>query len=128
MAKSVTGKFLVRLLGVLPLLLAAPAHAQNLPDPTRPPDSFGLDNTSAVTPSGPVLQSVLIAPGRKVAVISGQTVRLGEKFGTAQLVSVTEGEVVLREGEERTTLKLFPNLEKRPASSGAHGKAGSRRQ
>jgi MSHA biogenesis protein MshK len=101
------------------------AFAENLADPTRPsaaldagsgnPGAGTTDGTSALAASEPVLQSVLIAPGRKVAIISGETVKLGDKFGEARVVRITENEVVLRTDRDQQTLKLFPGLEKRRA-------------
>lgn len=96
------------------LLAACCAHAavaQGVSDPTRPPAAALLDTGpgAAAAPAGPVLQSVLISlrpSGRRVAVISGQTVRQGERFGDAVLVRMTPTEVVLRRGRELQTLKL----------------------
>jgi len=87
--------------------------AEMLPDPTRPPVGAGVEAPGApVAAAGPVLQSVMIRPGRRAAVISGQLVVEGERFGDAKLVKVSEGEVVLIGPEGRQTLKLFPGVEK----------------
>lgn len=99
-------------------LMAQTVCAENLPDPTRPP--FGMQEITAIAPSGPMLQSVLISPGRKAAIISGETVLLGGKYGSARLVKISEGEVVLNNGGSLQTLKLFPAVYKKvahPASS-----------
>lgn len=118
--------------GLLLLMIAATpvGSAQPLLDPTRPPaslDPVPQGNVSAPA-SAPVLQSVLISAGRRVAIISGQTVRLGEKFGEARVTKITESEVVLRSGTEVQTLKLFPGIEKRLTSSRADTKPDSRGQ
>jgi MSHA biogenesis protein MshK len=104
------------------LLCAGVQAAQALTDPTRPPSSMAGDAQPGmqVAPSGPVLQSVLIAPGRKVAIISGATVQVGDKVGEARVVKIAEGEVVLRNGKDTQTLKLYPDVEKLPVSS-RHG-------
>lgn len=104
--------------------------AENLSDPTRPPASLGFAqeaNPQALV-SGPVLQSVLISSGRKMAIISGQTVIPGGKFGDAQVVNITEGQVTLSSGNNILTLKLFPSMEKRLTSSRAGPQADMRRQ
>jgi MSHA biogenesis protein MshK len=97
-------------------------QAVELADPTRPPASLAPDGSQyGDKPAGePQLQSVLISPIRRIAVISGQTVALGEKFGEARVEKITETEVVLRNGQDMQVLKLFPNVEKRhkPARSG----------
>jgi MSHA biogenesis protein MshK len=102
------------LLCVAGTLLAWAAQGAPFADPTRPPDAApGGPAPSGQSPGGPRLESVLIAPDRRVAVISGQQVRLGEKFGDGHVVRITESEVVIRSGEGTATLKLFPEAEKR---------------
>ncbi len=106
-------------LAVLPLLaLALHTQAQGLSDPTRPPPSIlagravlSGQGPVAATPTGPQLQSVLIARhpgGRHLAVIDGQTVKLGDTFRGAVVSRMTESEVVLVTGNSRQVLKLFP--------------------
>lgn len=90
------------------------AGAAPFADPTRPPN--GSENTPAslnAAPGGPRLESVLIAPDRRVAVISGQQVSLGGKFGEGRVVRITETEVSIREGNTTQVLKLFPESQKR---------------
>jgi MSHA biogenesis protein MshK len=106
------------------------AFAQMLPDPTRPPASLGsdADAASGKPAGGPELQSVLISPARKMAIISGQTVLLGEKYGEARLVKITETEVTLRSGTDLQVLRLFPGLDKKSASGQTTGKSDKRQQ
>jgi MSHA biogenesis protein MshK len=93
-----------------PLLAQASATAQGLQDPTRPPVQLvARAGGPLATPTGPQLQSVLIASGaggRQVAVIDGETVRLGETFHGARVVRMTQSEVELARGRERQILKL----------------------
>ncbi len=97
------------------LLVSGRIHAETLPDPTRPPMEVGAAKRIASAPSGPVLQSILISPHRKAAIIDGKTVLLGETFEGGMLVGIGEGEVTVRMGGELTTLKLFPGVIKRSA-------------
>lgn len=95
-------------------LASAAAHAAPFADPTRPPNV----NTEAASAeqgalAGPRLESVLIAPDRRIAVISGRAVSLGGKVGEARVVRISESEVVLQNGDQRETLKLFPDVEKK---------------
>ncbi len=76
----------------------------------------GGDATAPVA-TGPVLQSVLISRGRKVAVISGQAVQVGDSVGDARVARISEGEAVLIRDGQSQTLKLFPGLEKRRTGS-----------
>ena len=100
--------------------------------------SVGLPGAGGDAPeasSGPVLQSILITPTRRSAIISGELVAQGGKFRDARVVRITDSEVVLRTGRNQETLKLFPGVEKRgPQSaatekgnkSGQRGQGGSR--
>ncbi len=106
------------------------AFAQPMTDPTRPPAGFALgDPQGAIDASAPVLQSVMISPTGRAAIISGEMVRVGQKFGDAVLVKVAEGEVVLRTGSGTQVLKLYPGVDKRasaPAGSQGAPRRGKR--
>lgn len=97
----------------LSLMFCQMTLAQNLPDPTRPPAKMMQTAANPAVVSGPVLQSILIAPNRHVAIISGQTVALNGKYGDQTLIKLTETEAVLRNGKELLTLKLFPDFDKK---------------
>jgi len=133
MVKPVTAlKMTWVILAVWAGMMPSSAFAEGLKDPTRPPTSIGMQSTSDVTldsaASMPVLQSVLISPGRVVAIISGQTVKLNDQFGSARVIKIAETEVVLRDGKNLQTLKLFPNIEKKASNDKPDGKAGNRMQ
>lgn len=102
---------------LLPLLAGAGAHAhaQALQDPTRPPAALiasamaGAASPAAAV-AGPRLQSILVARetgGRRLAVIDGETVRLGEQFHGARVARIGDNEVELVRGSERQVLRLY---------------------
>lgn len=98
-------------------LMASMVMAQTTTDPTRPPDSIGTGNGDAIpATSGPVLQSVMISEHSKTAIISGQTVKLHQKFGEFRLVHISETEVILQNGKAQQVLKLFPDIQKKPVN------------
>ena len=103
------------MLGAALLLPYTAALAQALNDPTRPPTGFATDEpaTAGAAGGGLVLQSVMISPTLKSAIISGETVKLGGKLGSARLVKIAESEVVLKDGDETQVLKMYPSVEKR---------------
>jgi len=110
------------------LTFAGFAFADNLPDPTLPPASIGRTPEGPPPAPGaaaPVLQSVLISPTRRVAIINGQTVKQGDKIGDARVVRITEGTVVLRSDKEMQTLKLFPGIEKQRSAGRADAAPGT---
>ncbi len=98
------------------------ALAQALHDPMRPPAASDPSTAEASKDSAARtarLQSVLISPGRRVAVIDGRVVRLGERVGDATLVAISESQVVLQRRGGRETLKLNPVVDKKAARKGA---------
>jgi len=98
---------------VLGLLLAFPALGAPFADPTRPPIAAGAAGSSG-SPGAPRLESVLIAPDRRIAVIDGQQVTLGARIAGGEVVRITETEVVIRGAERLETLKLFPESKRLP--------------
>ncbi|MHB9117382.1 MAG: MSHA biogenesis protein MshK [Burkholderiales bacterium] len=101
------------------LLASISARGENLPDPTRPafaadtPASPAAANAAGEAPAEPGLQSILLSPGYKAAIINGRQVRVGERIGEAKVVEIRAGEVVLQKKNKREVLKLYPPLEKR---------------
>lgn len=94
---------------VVVLLLAGVARAAPFADPTQPPAARDASNAGG-TPGGPRIESILIAPDRRLAVIDGQQVTIGSRVGSGSVVRITETQVVVRDGEGEQTLKLFPEL------------------
>ncbi len=90
------------------------AGAQALRDPTQPPplaSSAPPGTASPSVPGEPQLQSVLISSrpdGRRVAVIDGQTYRVGDKFRDAVVVKITATKVQLKQGKVVQELVLGP--------------------
>lgn len=112
------------------LSCASLAQGQALSDPTRPPGGSAapIPGQASVeeTPPGTQLQSVLIAAGRRVAVINGQTVALGGMVGEAKVIRISETEVVLRRGAENEVLKLYPGVEKQATKRRAPRQGGGK--
>jgi MSHA biogenesis protein MshK len=98
----------------LALLCAAGAGAQALQDPTKPPvAATPVAAGPAAAVSGPQLQTILIgraAGGRHLAVIDGETVRLGDSFHGAKVARIGENEVELVRGGERQVLRLYAEV------------------
>ena len=105
------------LLILLGLLMAGPTWAgdplDGLADPTRPSSrSVAGDGVSR---GGLVLQSTLVSPRRRVAIISGQRVSVGGKIGGAEVVAIRPYEVILSRSGKESTLRMLPksDVEKR---------------
>jgi MSHA biogenesis protein MshK len=117
MTRNIGGALLRPLMGigVFCALSAAvvPLHAENLPDPTRPPGDVitatGAGHGRGVESSSG-LRSIIISDTRRAAIIDGKTVELGGRLGNARLVEVNPGSVVLQRGNNRQVLSLFPGV------------------
>ena len=111
-------------------LVASGSLAQGFVDPTRPPTSIAspvAEGAGPVEASGPVLQSILISPSRVVAIISGQSVKVGDRVGEAKVIKISDNEVTLRTGSDVKVLKLFSNVEKKLSPPRGGLRAESRR-
>lgn len=90
--------------------------AEPLRDPTQPPAALmpvlPAERSEA---AGPVLQSIILRKGHKPqAIIGGERVELGGRYGELRLVRVNENSVVLQGPGGRETLQLTPAVQKTP--------------
>jgi MSHA biogenesis protein MshK len=103
------------------LAWALPAQGNEAPsvlsDPTRP--SSGWDAEAYSHPSsGPVLQSTIIAPGKRRAIINGRSLAVGDKVGGAVITGIRPYEVTLTQAGRETRLRLLPKLTKDMKTTG----------
>lgn len=99
-------------------------HAQ-MPDPTRPGGSQMTpeSGSSASAPLESGVQTVILRRGGKsTAVINGQHVVVGGKFGDKRVLRITESEIVLKGESGREVIKVTPSIEKTPTKRTAAGK------
>jgi len=103
------------------MLAAGAALAQVVNDPMRPPSGYLERDAAPDAASGRpfVLQSVKISRSERIAIVSGETVRQGDKLGSATVVKIADGEIVLKDGDTEQVLKLFPEIDKRAADKRA---------
>ncbi len=104
-----------KLLAALLLCAMEIALAETLPDPTRPAIDLGAagGQASGAVPTEAVpqgLQSIIISPHYRAAIINGETVRLGGKIGNSTLVEVRANSVVLQNAQGRRVMELFPKV------------------
>jgi hypothetical protein len=96
------------------MLACASCLAQQGGDPTRPP-SLGSAGDPPAAIAAPVLQSVILPQTKGVkaiAIISGEHVELGGRYGDAQLEELSEAEAVLVGAAGRQVLRLTPKARK----------------
>jgi MSHA biogenesis protein MshK len=94
------------------------AYAQ-VSDPTRPaggPVATEAGSGAVAAPEESGVQTVIVRPGGKsAAVINGQYVVVGGKFGDKRVLRITESEIVLKGENGREVIKVTPSVEKTPA-------------
>lgn len=111
------------LLAVACMALASAAVAQALRDPTRPPAMSAKGAAGKIEQSGWILQSVLISPERRYAIINGEVVPLGGSIAGAELVAIAEERVTLRTQEGLRIVHLFPDVTRLGAADASPGTA-----
>ncbi len=85
------------------------ATAGTFNDPTRPmqPSQF-FGDSAAVNLDQLMLQSILYAPQRRIAVINGTRLQEGDRIGTARVVRIEAARVLLETSGGMRTLRLLP--------------------
>ena len=87
-----------------------------LPDPTRPLSgrTVAPSPKPALAPvqAPSVLQSILVSAQRRLAVISGRTVRVGDQVGDAVVTEILPYEVVLQRNGQEVRMRLMSRLNK----------------
>lgn len=91
--------------------LVLPSAAGALQDPTAPPTvSAPGEATGTAIP----LTAIKQVGNRRIAIIGGQEIAVGGRYQGAQVVRITESELVLRRDGDTTVHQLYPQVEKRP--------------
>jgi len=111
-------------MSVWPFAVAAQLSTEQvLRDPMRPPAAIGAPATgNNAPPAAPLLQSVMIGPAERWAIIGGERVALGSRYGDARVVGITESEVILRSAAGTRRLRMYPDIvmtQVKPAAEGA---------
>lgn len=95
--------------------IPAIALAQTLEDPTKLPAELG-SRTEGGVPEASDLQSIIISPTRRAAIINGQTIELGGKAGDVRLIEVSERRSVT-DGKGATSVDAVPKRKNKQESS-----------
>ncbi len=113
-------------LGFLWIGVTASRAEPSLQDPTRPPanlvDRSGIMRTinehQAPEPQRFVLSAVLVAQGRRIAVINSEPVHRGDRIGSAEVITIHQDKVELLLDQEPLTIHLISSKVKQiPAKS-----------
>lgn len=93
------------------VMAVSSAYAEDLIDPTRPPVSITVPVAAgSAAPKAAGLQSIIISKNRRAAIIDGETVELGGRYGDVKLLEINESSVVLSGAQGRQVLTLFPDV------------------
>lgn len=129
MSKDSCGRYLFtrpEVWGLLLLLtaLADVADVAALNDPTRPPGRSSLKKSSgiAATPTARLeLTSILVAPERRVAIINGHPVQVGERIGDYRVVDIQFDVVLVKNDSRVISLTLKSGVVKKSVMLPAKG-------
>ncbi len=120
---------LVVLLGIVMTLAMPAAQADTLKDPTQPPASlYGEAGEGQEVASAPVLQSVMIGPQYRAAIINGEKILLGKKYQQATLIRLNEHEAVLQNPDMTTQTLLMDYAIEKKILSPAASSSGTKRK
>jgi MSHA biogenesis protein MshK len=98
------------------LLLGSPARAGDvLPDPTRPEIAPPSAASPATAAERFELRAVLIGGARRVAVINGRAVQVGDSVDGAEVLAIDAGRVRIRTPDGERALALAPAVRVEPA-------------
>lgn len=96
------------------VLLTHGAGAETaLPDPTRPSGQSAIAPAAQEAGPAPRLESTLISPQRRLAVIDGRMVRPGDRVGDARVLDIQPDRVTLRRADRTVHLRLLPEQTKK---------------
>lgn len=97
------------------MLGALPISVEALRDPTRPPADPTLSRPAENHAAEHwQLSSILISPQRRIAVINGRSLQVGQSLAGARVLSIEADQVVLRQGERTHILRLNSHHLKTP--------------
>lgn len=96
--------------------LAADVNAEELVDPTRPSHvAAARDSNTTRAPSWQV-ESIIVSPGRRLAVVNGRVVGVGDRVGGAKVTEILPYEVRLEYQGEIRRISLVATRVKNPAN------------
>ncbi|NND89231.1 MAG: hypothetical protein HKN42_00105 [Granulosicoccus sp.] len=104
-------------LAIYASLIALPNFASGLIDPTQPPKTQKPNTSTPTAPSprGWTLESTLVAPDRRVAVINGKLVSEGDSVDGARVIEIRKFDVLVKTSSRHLTLQLLPDfIERNP--------------
>ena len=106
-------------LGAMNLCLVAGASAQAMRDPTRPPSQF-LDpgEAAATAPPESPLQSIKRTGKHRTALLQGEWVKHGDRYGEAVVEKIDDQSLTLRFPDaRRETFRMYPEVDLQPVKA-----------
>lgn len=83
-----------------------------LADPTQPVYSVAGGVGATGRPASSALQSTFISASRRRAVINGRSYKIGDSYGGGKIADIQPYEVVVKQANRVTRLRLLPKLAK----------------
>ncbi len=84
-----------------------PSARAELGDPTRPPDISTVSVESLESGDAPFrVSSILMAPGRKIAIVNESRVEVGDEVGGATVIEINAQAVLLKLAGQEIELRI----------------------
>ena len=94
------------------VVASASATSHQLRDPTRP---LGYHNGGGASTQAISLQSILVAKGRRLAIINGETLKENDFIGDIQVIAIAHDRVTLSRGGRQWDLWLHDSTMRKNA-------------
>lgn len=98
-------------------LSATATAAETLPDPMRPPSASAYTRSGKSVQQHYYLNSILISPEHRSAIINGKRVVVGDRVGNARVTQIQGNVVTIVVSGKTRTLTLLPLSIKKPAEA-----------
>lgn len=83
-----------------------------LADPTQPVYGTADGKSAAAAAPATALQSTFVSASQRRAVINGRTYKVGDKYGGGVIADIQPYEVVVKQANRESRLRLMPKLAK----------------
>lgn len=97
------------------LLLSLPAESGELVDPTRPSHARAQTQTRVARAPAWRVETIIVSPTRRLALINGRMVGIGDRVSGAKVIEILPYEVQLEYQGETRRISLVATQVKNPA-------------
>jgi MSHA biogenesis protein MshK len=94
---------------IMGLFVISVAHADQLLDPTQP-SNYHANGTKGFDDKGISVTSILISPQRRIAVINGNFMKVGDKIVGAEIISIEPDKVNFKDTKGTFSVPIYRSV------------------